>query len=476
MTKTLLIFVLIMELVTIGLAQKPKRTTTKGKPRPAAKVQPEPEPESEVTEPPVVHQEGEVTGTLTINGQPYQLRYAYAEKTTIRDNKTYKSSEVTKLVLTDRLWSVSELEEFIGREWISTSLREDDHKPQAITLFITPQGETVKTNLTAYESDDKDPDLKHGVTTEEKRRLKEFKLEGGRVRGKAESNHTTRKGLKWSYAANFDAPVFDPEAENKPQAESGNWVIGTLTMSDKTIKFTNVYAYTRKSYNPNWKDANLILVFTDREIADDEFDLDVEIPRLAAAGQLYAIEIEVDGGARKNVGSHYAENVDAELYYEGATKGSSADASLMEYRGVKDVTQSERAVRVKDDGKVVEGIVYSRLLHGSSARGRHIKWLYEAKFRAQIRNPEQAGKPLPAGGGVIAKAYFDSKKQMLNMNDVNPRELIHFTNPRVVGGFQQGNRATLTIHDNQLVYTIRMVLDGGKWKPAAEKITDFIDR
>jgi hypothetical protein len=474
MTKTLMILALILALVTISLAQKPK-PTPRGKPRPAAKAQPEPEPEKETEEPPVVHQEGEVTGTLTVNGQPYQLRYAYAEKTEVRDTKTYKSSEVTKLVLTDRLLSVSELDEFTGREWFSTTLREDDHEPHAITLFITPQGEIVKTHLSVFELDDKDPNTRHQIATDEKRRFKEFKLDGGRVSGKAESNHTTRKGLKWSYAASFNAPLFDPEAEEKPKAESGNRVIGTLTLGDKTIKFTNVYAYTRKSYNPNWKNPNLILLFTDREIADDEFDLDVEIPKLAAAGGLHAIEIEVDGDSRKNVGSHYGANVDAELYYEGATKGVSADSSLMEYRGVKNVTQSERVIRVRDDGKVVEGIVYSRLLHGDNARGRHIKWLYEAKFRAQIRNTEQAGKPLPPGGGVIGKAYFDSKKRM-DMSSIDPREMIHFTNPRVVRGFQQGNRATLTIQDREVVYTIRMILDGGKWKPVSEKITDVVLR
>ncbi len=475
MTKTLLILALIVTLVTISLAQKPKRTTPKAKPRPAAKVQPEPEPESEPTEPPVVHQEGEVTGTLTVNGQPYQLRYAYAEKTEIRDDKTYQSSEVTKLVLTDRLLSVSELEEFIGRPYFSTTLREDDQEPHAITLFITPQGETVKTHLSAYEPDEKDPNVQHQVSTDEKRRLKEFKVDGGRARGKAESNYTTRKGLKWSYAASFDAPLFDPEAEEKPKAESGNRVIGTLTMRDKTVKFTHVYAYTRKAMEPQAKKPNLIIVLTDREIADDEFDLDVEVSKLAAAGQLHAIEVVVSGTARENVGSHHAENVDGELYYEGAPRGASADSSLMEYRGVKDPYQSERAIRVKDDGKVVEGIIYSRLLHGSATRGRHIKWLYEAKFRARIRNTEQSGKPLPAGGGVIAKAYFDSKKQM-DMSSIDPREMIHFMNPRVVRGFQQGNRATLIIHDRDVVYTIRMVLEGGKWRPAAEKITDLMVR
>ncbi|MEW6127800.1 MAG: hypothetical protein AB1757_12250 [Acidobacteriota bacterium] len=85
------------------------------------------------------------------------------------------------------------------------------------------------------------------------------------------------------------------------------------------------------------------------------------------------------------------------------------------------------------------------------------------------------GTSLPAGGGAIAKAYFDSKKQM-DMSSVNPREMIYFTNPRVIRGFQQGNRATLTIQDRDVIYTIRMILDGGKWKPASEKLTDLVVR
>jgi hypothetical protein len=461
------VLALLLALAFTIVAQQPKKAPPKNKPRPAARVQSKPEPEPEATERTPVPKEGETTGTLTISGQPFHLRYAYAEKSEISDKKTHQSTDVTKLVLTDRLLSDRELEDLVGREWFSTSLREEGQEPRILTLFINEQGEAVKTQITEYEPDDKNPDTRHQVFTEERRRLKEFKLDGGRAIGKLDGDHTTPKGLKWSYTADFDTPVFDPGAEDKPVAESRNRVIGTLSMSGKTIKFTHVYAYNRKAIEAHWKKPNLIIVLTDREIADDEFDLDVEISKLAAAGQVHAIEVELNGASRENAIS--AMNVQGDMYYPGSPRGSVRDQSLMEYRGVKDAYQSERVSTVVDDGKVVEGIVYSSLLHGSNAQGRHIKWLYEAKFRATIRNTEQVGKALPVGGGVIGKAYLDYKRTEQGA----PSDTIHFSQPRIVRGFLNGARATLTVHDGGAVYTVRMLLEGGKWKPASEKLTDF---